>query len=387
VSVPGAGGPVVFAGASVALDRPDGSRSEALTDTGGRVTFDGIGVSRGTFSFTVATPGYVAVTSANMSQVGDWNVTLAPFGDNTSLVDVTGTVVGKSNADHFVFVSAAEPSSVSFEGVGPVYTIRVAPAVGFTAVVAEGWYGPAPSSPQGSAFEFLSWAGYAICPAGGASVVDLILPGAPPTSLAADVLTGYPLMPLKGSGTLRVPPSMHGAGGGLRVSSQESSGSAFQGAATLVALAPNNVDLHYESEYVLVAGGRAPITTYWVTRADAYSYAYRLTGPTEDVDFLDPPVLASPQMLYGGLPVQNVQPGLELSVNIATDDSSVVWRIFNQGMPSDELRMPKLPSSIDPRIVLGTGSVTARAYECRLDPSTNRCTELAASASAELVSP
>jgi hypothetical protein len=91
--------------------------------------------------------------------------------------------------------------------------------------------------------------------------------------------------------------------------------------------------------------------------------------------------------LYGDLAVRNAPADAEVFVNIASDDTTTVWRVFNQGLPSDPVRLPKLPSGIDPRVVLGTGRITARALACLRDPTTGDCAELSVSESADLVSP
>jgi hypothetical protein len=178
---------------------------------------------------------------------------------------------------------------------------------------------------------------------------------------------------------------MHGARGALRVSSRESDGNAFQGGPTRVALAPDGVNLQYESEFVSFPG-TSLLTTYWAYLADAYSYAYRDAAPQGDVTLIDPPSMASPQPIYGVLSMQSESANGSSFVEIARDDSSIVWRVFDQGMGSAALRMRKLPSAIDPRTVLGTGRITARPAVCRRDASTGRCSELAVGAAVDLVS-
>jgi hypothetical protein len=382
VSAPGPNGPAPFGGAFVALDRADGSRSEAATGSDGRVAFDGVDVQSGTYSFTVAAPGYVAITNANVGQLGDWRLTLTPFGEDESLLDVTGIVHGKSNPDHFVSVTTSAPSSIGFDGIGPEYAIRVRGGA-FTAFVTEYWYGPGLSSSQGESLAFVSWASYSMSAAAGANVVDLTLPGSGQPPQGSSALVGQSLLPRTGTGTMSVPSTMHGASGHLRVTSDQSDGSAFLGGATSVVAAPNGSDLVYEAEYI-VPSGTSVSTTYWLALNDSYSYAYRDLAPSGPVSLVDPPSLASPLPLYGDLAVRSGASSAVLSVAVASDDSSIGWRIFDAGGSSGTLRMPKLPSGIDPREVLGTGRVTARAVVCVPDAA-GKCSDVGVSAASDLV--
>jgi hypothetical protein len=174
--------------------------------------------------------------------------------------------------------------------------------------------------------------------------------------------------------------------GGLRVTSTESNGNGFLGAATRIEPTSDGLALQYDSEYVS-PGSTSFQTTYWLELGDTWSYAYRSSQPTGDVGLIDPPALDSPLPLYGSLPVRNPAQGAEVLVNVAVDDSSVVWRVYSQGSPDEPFRLPKLPSAIDPRTVLGTGRVTARPLACMRDQSTGRCTVLGVGAAADLVSP
>lgn len=120
------GGTVPLAGAAVAVDTADGARHEATTGGDGTARFSGLALDKGPFSFTVAASGYAAVSNLGLTQPGAWQITLTPFGEDPTWVDVSGVVQGKQDADHFVEVSASIPST-NFDGLGPQYALRVQP--------------------------------------------------------------------------------------------------------------------------------------------------------------------------------------------------------------------------------------------------------------------
>jgi hypothetical protein len=382
-SAPG-GQSAPLAGAFVALDPAQGARTETVTDSVGTATFPNVDVSPGPFAFTVAAPGYVAVSNLNMNQTGSWQLTLQPLASDEALVDVTGIVRGKSDPDYVIDVTTTSATSLGFSGIGPEYAVRVAQDAPFVAIVAELSRGPAPSSPQGSSTVFHEWASFPLGPFTTTTVVGLLLPGA---SASPGSIAGQSLVPLTGSGTIGVPPGLKGATGGLRVTSVESNGNAFQGAATRIEPTADGLTLQYDSEYVSLPGSASLETTYWLGLGDTFSYAYQSSAPTADVSLIDAPALDSPLPLYGSLPVRNRAAGAEVLVNVSVDDATIVWRVFSQGSADEPFRLPKLPSAIDPRTVLGTGRVTARPIACMRDASTGRCTFLAVGAAAELVSP
>jgi hypothetical protein len=382
VVVPGAtGSSDSLPGAAVALDRGDGSRAEGITGGDGTVTFDHAN-GAGAFAFTVAAAGYVAVTNLGVTEVGNWQVTLSPIGTDFRWVDLTGVVEGKKDVDHDIVISATGPSTV-FDGFGPEYSLRVPPEP-TSLIVCELTAGPAPTTMQGLTTTFVTWAQFSLDPVGGAPT-DLALPGSDP-SLSGVV--GQSLVPATGAGTLTVPASMKGAEGDVRVSSSSSSESAFLGGASSIELAPNMVDLAYVAEYVVPTQEDDLLTTYELYVGSARSFAEASGVPGGDVAFLDPPTLASPQRLYGPLPVQGDFGAFAEIINIERDDENVVWRVFNQAASKGPgARLPRLPSSIDPRVILGTGRVSAIPEVCNADPTTGRCTQWADGAPADLVGP
>ncbi len=375
------GTPAPLPGAAVALDRGDGSRAEGITGGDGSFTFDHAN-GGGAFAFTVAAAGYVAVTNLGLTEVGNWKVTLSPIGADPTWVDLTGVVQGKKDVNHDLVISATGPSSV-FDGVGPEYSLRVPPAP-MSLVVCELTAGPAPTTMQGLTTTFVTWAQFAVNPLTG-TLVDLALPGTDPSLFGAG---GQSLMPATSTGTLMVPMSMKGAQGNVRVSNATSSGSAFLGGATSVELGPDNLNLAYSAEYVVPTQVDDLQTRYELYVGSARSFAEADGVPGGDIGFLDPPSLASPQPLYGSLPVQGDFGAFVEIINIERDDENVVWRVFNQDASNHPgARMPKLPSSIDPRIVLGTGRVSAIPEVCNADPTTGRCTQWADGTPADLVGP
>lgn len=381
VSANDAGAPAPLPGAAVALDRADGTRTEGVTGSDGTVTFQHVN-GAGPFAFTVAAVGYVAISNLGLTQGGGWNLTLSPFGTDPTWVDLTGVVQGKKDVNQDVIISATVPSS-AFEGAGPGYSLRVTPGPS-SLVVCELSDGPAPTTAVGETTTFVGWAQFSVNPMT-SSVLDLALPGNDP---AASGEAGQSLMPMTGEGTLMVPASMKGSTGFVHVSDAASSGSAFLGAASSVELGSDGVTLAFSAQYVVPNQQDELITTYELDRGDVWSYAANSGPPGGSVAFLDPPSLASPQSLYGTLPVTgDFAAGVEI-VDIERDDENVVWRIFNQDAPTNpSCRMPRLPSSIDPRDVLGTGRVSAMPEVCIADPTTGRCTQWADGTPADLVGP
>jgi hypothetical protein len=380
VSAPGPGGATMpLSGAAVAVDTADGARHEAVTTSNGIATFANVDTTVGSFSFTVAAPGFVAVTDLGLTQGGAWNVTLSPSGEDATRVDVAGVVRGKQDADDFVLVSASIPSA-NFDGIGPEYTLLVEPGVPFALVVTELTYGPSPMSTQGSSATFKSWAQFSSPAVSGVTNLDLALPGA----LDAAGVAGQSLAPSTAQGTLQVPPSMAGARGGVFVSNAASSTSMYLGASTRVDLAPDGMNLVYEAEWVSPVSDL--VTFYSLSLAGASSHVRSPLAPGATITFLDPPSVASPLPLYGDVVVKTVSSPPQLWLDIERDDASTAWRVYQHGTNPNTFRVPRLPSAIDPRLVLGTGSVSAVPEACV--PGTDGfCDEYATGAPATLVSP
>jgi hypothetical protein len=368
-------------GAAVAVDTADGARHEATTDSDGTATFSGLDLGTGPFSFTVAAPGYVAVSSLGLTQPGGWQITLRPFGNDPTWIDVSGVVRGRRDADDFVQVSASVPST-TFDGLGAQYAIRVERDVPFNLVVAELTYGSAAVSARGRTVLFTAWAEWTHPAVTGVTNLDLVMPGGSSSGGAV----GESLMPSTAQGTLFVPPSLAGARGSIFVSNQNSSGSMFAGAATRMTLNPDTADIDYEVEWVSAAVDL--VTTYGLSVGGASSYVRSTGMPTggDIVNFLDPPSVSSPLSMSKDVVVSQVAPGAAVSLNIVRDDLSTGWRVFQQGSSASTIHIPKLPSAIDPRLVLGTGEVTVAPEVC-VAGADGFCSGYAAGAPATLVMP
>jgi hypothetical protein len=374
-------------GAAVAIDRGDGTREEGVT--GGDGTFTAHQVTgAGPFAFTVAMPGYVAVSQLGLTQAGDWQISLHPIGDDPTWDDVGGDVEGKEDASHSVVVSATVPSS-RFGGTGPEYTLRVTPGAS-SLIVCELTWGPAPASARANTTSFIGWSEFPVV-VEGPSDFDLALPDlaepstAPSGPQPGGPIAGQSLMPLVASGALLVPASMTGATGAVSVTTGTSSWSAFVGGEKDVDVAPDGTDLAYDAQYVMPTTQGDLVTIYGLQAGSAASYVAKLAPPGDTVSFLDPPTLSSPQHLEGPLPVQASDPSVALRVNISRDDSTVAWEVF--ASPGGSITLPKLPSAINPTLVLGTGRVSAEPEVCEPDPTSGRCARWAVGASADLVSP
>lgn len=373
---------VPLPGVSVALDEGNGSRFERTTGADGTATFQYVDLSLGPFAYTAACPGFVAVSDLGLTQTGTGNVVLTPFGEDPSWADVSGAIGGKKDDNDELYVSANVPST-TFEGYGPEYAIRVAPSQQpFTIVVAELAAGPAPASPAEVSVAFQQWAAFQAPPPSGVVALPLTFPGG-----TAGPGTGESLAPVQVQGALSVPASMAGADGRLWVTTEASGETAFFGAQTSVVDGSAGV-LDYTAEYV-TPPGESLETEYGLGASGASSYILQdgppAQGPT--IQFLDPPSLPSLLTLYGDLPITNADPSLRLSAFVQTDGEQTVWRVYDKGAAHDSMRLPKLPSGIDPRAVLGTGDLTISPEVCDLDVSTQRCSRWAVGAPAELVAP
>jgi hypothetical protein len=374
------GGTMPVPGAAVAVDTADGARHEATTDGNGNATFSGLNIDAGPFSFTVAAPGYVAVSNMGLTQPGAWQITLLSFGDDPTWVDVSGVVRGRQDADDFVQISTSIPST-NFEGLGAQYAIRVAPGLAFTLIAAELTYGSATASTAGSTTLFTNWAQFSNGGVTSVTDLDLTLPGAANPGGAA----GESLMPSNANGTLVVPPALAGARGNVFVSNVGSSGSMFLGAPTSMTLDPGGTDIDYVVEYVTPVTD--PVTSYELSLNGAGSYARSAAWPGGSVTFLDPPSVSSPLPVGADFLVGNItDSSASLVLNIARDDASTAWRVFQAGSSSIAMHIPKLPSAIDPRLVLGTGEVTVAPELC-VPGSDGFCAQYAVGTPATLVMP
>jgi hypothetical protein len=384
--VAGVNGKIPFAGAAVALDRADGVRFEELTDITGRVVFDNVDVSKGAFAFTVAAPGYVAISDVNLRQAGNWELTLAPRGSTggtDSRVVLDGIVRGKSNADHTVTISTTV--GASFNGSGPEYSMRVPTNQHFTAIVTEIGYGPAPKTVQGSSKTYFGWTSFWMGPFHEPSIVDLVLPGGKRVDDPPSVV-GHSLVPSTASGTLMVPPTLEGASGGMYISDRDLGGLSL-GGATRVDLASDHLNLDYVAEYVSLPGATSPKTTYWLQLGDAVSWATREELPGGTIDFISPPMLPPSLPMYGDFPIRGRTQDTEVWVEIQSTDGNRLWSVYNYGTVNDRLWLPHLPSLVDAPSIFGEGDPLARAVACRVDETGDICVDSARSAAAYLESP
>jgi hypothetical protein len=308
---------------------------------------------------------------------------------------VSGAIGGRVDEGDELFVSTTVPTA-TYDGDGPEYAIRVAPSTApITLFVAELAAGPAPVSPPQVGIAFQQWAEFTAPPPSGVVSLSLTLPGPPgvpdiPGGTTADGATptgtGQSLAPVQAQGAFAVPPHMTGASGFVRVTTDASSGTAFLGAQTSVVADPSGA-LDFTAEYVAPAGV-ALETRYALSAGGAFSYVLRDAPPPGDmqtIPFLDPPSLPSLLPLYGPLPIANADPSLQLSAFVETDGEQIVWRVYDEGAAHDAMRLPSLPSTVDPRAVLGTGRVSVSPEVCQLDASGSGCASWAVGAPAELV--
>jgi hypothetical protein len=178
---------------------------------------------------------------------------------------------------------------------------------------------------------------------------------------------------------------MAGANGSIFVSNAGSSGSMFLGAATSMTADPDTADIDYGVEWVSPDGEQL-VMTYALSLGDASSYVRTTQFPASSVTFLDPPSVNSPLSMSADIVVSHVAPGAAVRLNILRDDRSPGWQVFLQGNSASAIHIPKLPSAIDPRLVLGTGEVTVAPEQCVAGPD-GFCAQYATGAPATLVMP
>jgi hypothetical protein len=249
-----------------------------------------------------------------------------------------------------------------------------------TLVVAELTYGSETVSARGRTVLFKEWAQFTLPAVTDVTILDLVMPG----DSSSDGAAGESLMPSTAQGMLFVPPSLGGARGSIFVSNASSSGSMFLGAATRMTVNPDTADIDYEVEWVSPVDDL--VTTYGLSVGGASSYVRSTDLPGGgSVNFLDPPSVNSPLSMSADIVVSHVAPGADVRLNIVRDDLSTGWRVFQPG-GSATMHIPKLPSAIDPRLVLGTGEVTVVPQVCVAGPD-GFCAQYATGAPATLVMP
>jgi hypothetical protein len=171
------------------------------------------------------------------------------------------------------------------------------------------------------------------------------------------------------------------------ITTVESNGSAYLGEVTSVTQDGDSLD--FTAAYVEPSTDQTLEILYELSSNGAYS-SYRAASavaPSVGV-FLDPPLLPSPSPLYGTLDFGGFDGPADAKtwVDILGDDETTVWHLYNEGAPGAALRMPKLPSAIDPRVILGTGSVVAVPEVCDAQPD-GYCLSWSRGTPAELVAP
>jgi hypothetical protein len=374
---------VGLAGVAVAVDEFNGKRFEATTDATGVATFAHVDISGGPFSFTAALAGYVVVTDEGLTQTGAWHTTLEKSGEDPSWADVSGIVTGKLDENDDVFVSATVPAT-GFFGVGPEYAIRVTPGAAYSFIVAEAAPGPTSSMPAEAGRVFRQWTKVDERAAEGVEEADLMISVQEPEESVTELLSQQT------QGTLDVPSTMVGADAFMQVTTLESGGNAYLGGMTSVnAVSGAANQLAYTAEFVDPIGDYTFQTVFWLERDGASTSTFVDGVPIADplpMSFLDPPVLQGPASMYGDLVLHDVAPEAATQIAIETDDETSVWRIYTQGTAVATVHMPRLPSAIDPRVVLGTGRVAAVPEVCVID-SSGRCSQFASGAAADLVAP
>jgi hypothetical protein len=322
------------------------------------------------------------VTDEGLTQGGQWNLTLDRYGEDPSWVVVSGLITGKRNVDDYVHISTSIPSD-AFEGTGAQYSMYVAPNQSFMIVVAELNFGPAPTSAQGRSVTFDGWTAFAQAPLDGPGALDLGL--LPP---------GQSLTTSTSQGILNVPAGMEGASGNVFVSNVGSGRSMFLGAATSVEPVPGSTTtLEYEVQWVSPV--QDLVTTYELAQNGAFTAAV-VDGPplglgssTLLVSFVAPPAVASPTPLYGRIQMENIAPGAKPSLSFDRDGEGPAWRIYDEGPSPGATSMftvPHLPSSIDPRLVLGTGNLHCEPIVC-IRGASGGCSAYAYGTPAEVVLP
>jgi hypothetical protein len=118
-----------IAGATVAFDAPDGTRSEAVSGADGKVTFDGIDWSLGTAAVTAFAPAHALYSAVDLDEAGmaqshliDGAVPLLLSDEKAPHVDsvhIRGTVTGMTDSTHELAINVAKGTAGTSEWDGP----------------------------------------------------------------------------------------------------------------------------------------------------------------------------------------------------------------------------------------------------------------------------
>jgi hypothetical protein len=306
-------------GATVVLDKPGGERVEGTTAADGRVTFADVDWSRGSAALTVFEHDHTMVSVVGLDQARvsargalqtravdptaaprDYTFFLSRLGTGADRATLSGPLVNKQAAGHFVTLSASIDGS-SFQSTGSTFSMDVAKQRPFSVIGLE-WAPATPStvSARGIEQQFFRWVRWDQPALADDAVATL------------DLATGEALAPVRAKGRLMIPKGRTGPLGAQTkgyVTVTTEAATQLGGTLRSDVLADGS-GFEFQLEHVVVPGATA-FTGYVIARDDgALTYLERMGYPNDGEivdDFLLPPTAsAHAQPLFEAITFDNV---------------------------------------------------------------------------------
>jgi len=367
-------GDAPVAGATAAMDRPDGTREELVSDASGQVTFS-VDWAAGAHAFAFHADGYTiaAATDVTAESVapyladGPFEIPMGRNAPRDDLVTLSGTITGGSSPSSGFAVYPAAPGSEPYQAMGPDFEIMVPPGEAFRATVFE--FTNASMGPNEYTQTFLGFRYIDIDALSADSMQDIDLTDGAETLTEVDVTVTAP-----GMGTPL-------ADGRVYATVTERGTGEVHGAAS--AAAPSGADVSLTIAFATPAFATDPITTYNLSDEPLGSTVTVdgvPTAGTAPVEFLTPPDIVTPSFgtahgLYDPIVLGRIAPGVrtQLIVQDASREDITLMNVASL-TGSETLTIPEPPSSASAADLFPAGAdLYARPVSCEVDFDNRRC--------------
>ena len=352
-------------GAAVALDAA-GARVEQTVDADGKATFSGVDFSADDVDVIAALAGYgFGAVGRVQPDAGEIALRLRPA--LVPEIQVSGMAIGMPAPAHKLVVTASVAGSTDSEENGAGYSLQVPKDTAFNLVALEREDLP-PASPRGQASVLHQWttASSAALTADAMVTLDFAGPGALPSLPYSGTFpdaAGTSHMATNGIGFITV----RLANGSSDTAADDQS----LGQSSTIDIPANSRTFEYTGEYVDAAGGGLVITRYGLADGPFAKGGVQIEGPpTENATLdLEPPV--PPRKVPPGS--QSIDAPLAWEPEYQDDETNFIVRITGTNgsfsyviYPPDSTSgvIPKLPSTVDPATILGTGGLQATLGLC-----------------------
>ena len=342
------------AGATVALDRPGGGRSEAITDEDGRTTFSDLVWSAGTAAATAYVEGLTLDSRVGIVSEDDpVELTLYRPANEApeTFVAISGMAVGMADETNWLQLSATA-SGGFWTDYGPAWSALVAPGEPFTLA---GW--------ETDGMHDVWLGGYSYpCP------LWVVLDHPAITEpLAGVALPMGSVSPERVRGRLRAPADFTTSldGGELFIGVYAGPNGGSLGFSSYCDTSADLAWKTYEVEFVAPASVTRPLTRYQLRDHDWYLTAVAVEGypvaGTPDVEFLMLPEVVPPEPGAGGYPLHDPltwrleDDGVEVELWVNCGYRNM-WRVIAP-RNATTLTVPQEPSAADERSIFVCGPI------------------------------